>query len=63
MGQIKCTHVCKWKNETCKTVAGMWGRGMEENGGGGNSSMKYLIYGKNFWKCHNVLPPSTTIKK
>jgi hypothetical protein len=26
-----------------------------------NSSMMYLIYCKNFCKCHNVTPPSTTI--
>jgi hypothetical protein len=26
-----------------------------------NSSMIYLIYCKNFCKCHNVPPPSTTI--
>jgi hypothetical protein len=30
---------------------------------GVNSSMTYLIYCKKFCKCHNVLPPSTTIKK
>jgi hypothetical protein len=29
---------------------------------GVNSSMIYLIYCKNFCKCHNVPPPSTTIK-
>jgi hypothetical protein len=28
-----------------------------------NSSMIYLIYCKNFYKFHNVPPPSTTIKK
>jgi hypothetical protein len=28
-----------------------------------NSSVIYLIYCKNFCKCHNVFPPSTTIKK
>jgi hypothetical protein len=28
---------------------------------GGNSSTIYLIYCKNFCKCHNVPPPSTTI--
>jgi hypothetical protein len=27
-----------------------------------NSSMIYLIYYKNLCKCHNVPPPSTTIK-
>jgi hypothetical protein len=28
-----------------------------------NSTMIYLIYCKNFCKCHNISPPSTTIKK
>jgi hypothetical protein len=28
-----------------------------------NSSIIYLIHCKNFCKCHNVPPPSTTIKK
>jgi hypothetical protein len=28
-----------------------------------NSTMIYLIYYKNFCKCHNVPPPRTTIKK
>jgi hypothetical protein len=27
-----------------------------------NTSMIYLIYGKNFYKCNNVSPPSTIIK-
>jgi hypothetical protein len=22
---ILCTHVCKWKNETCSNIPGMWG--------------------------------------
>jgi hypothetical protein len=30
---------------------------------GVNSSMTYLIYCKNFCKCHSVHPPSITIKK
>jgi hypothetical protein len=30
---------------------------------GVNSSKKYLIYYKDFCKCHNVPPNSTTIKK
>jgi hypothetical protein len=29
---------------------------------GVNSSMIYATYYKNFCKCHNVPPPSTTIK-
>jgi hypothetical protein len=32
-------------------------------GEGVNSSIVYLIYCKNFCKCHNVPPPSTAIKK
>jgi hypothetical protein len=28
-----------------------------------NLSMIYLIYYKNFCKCHNVLPPNTKINK
>jgi hypothetical protein len=35
---------------------GKWWRGV-------NSTMIYLIHCKNFCKCHNVLPPRTTIKK
>jgi hypothetical protein len=30
---------------------------------GVNSTMIYMIYCKNFSKCHNVPPPSTIIKK
>jgi hypothetical protein len=30
---------------------------------GVNSSMSYLIHGKNLCKCHNVPPPSATIKE
>jgi hypothetical protein len=37
-----------------ETVSGMG----EENGGGENSSMTYLIYCKNFYKCYNVTPPT-----
>jgi hypothetical protein len=43
-------------------VSGM-GRGSIKKNGGANSCMINLIYCKNFCKCHNVLPPSTTIKK
>jgi hypothetical protein len=38
------------------------GGGIKENDGGVNS-MIYLIYCKNFCKCHNVSPPSKTIIK
>jgi hypothetical protein len=36
---------------------------MKENSRGVHSSTMYLIYCKNFCKCHNVFTPSTTIKK
>jgi hypothetical protein len=45
-----------------ETIPGM-GEKMEENGGGGEFNIIYLIYCKNFCKCHNVPPPSTIIKK
>jgi hypothetical protein len=39
-----------------------WGeRGIKENSGGGE--FKYLIYCKNFYKCHNVSQPSTATKR
>jgi hypothetical protein len=41
-----------------------WGEGrLKENDGGVHSSTKYLIYCKNFCKCHNIPPSSTTVKK
>jgi hypothetical protein len=42
-----------------KTISGMGGRGMKENGVRG----EFKIHFKNFYKCHNVPPPTTTIKK
>jgi hypothetical protein len=40
-----------------------WGEErIKENDGVVNSSMMYLIYCKNLCKCHDVPPPSTTIK-
>jgi hypothetical protein len=41
----------------------MEGGGMNKNGGGGEFKYIYLIYCKNFYKCHNVPLPTTTIKK
>jgi hypothetical protein len=38
------------------------GREIKENDGWVNSSIVYLIHYKNFYKCHNVPPPRTTIK-
>jgi hypothetical protein len=43
-----------------ETISGISERGLKENWRGENSSM---MYGENFCKCHNVLPPRTTIKK
>jgi hypothetical protein len=42
MVQILCTHVCKWKNQTCETISGM-GRWIKENGVG--YEFKYGIFG------------------
>jgi hypothetical protein len=41
----------------------MVGEGIKDYGGGVSSSMMYLIHHKNFCKCHNAPPPSTTIRK
>jgi hypothetical protein len=43
-----------------ENIPGMQGGGIKESS---EFSMIYLIYCKNFCKCHNVPPPSTTIKK
>jgi hypothetical protein len=37
-----------------ETVPGIGGGGIKENGGGGEFSMIYLMYCKNFGKCHNT---------
>jgi hypothetical protein len=50
------------KMRPVETVPGMGGQGIKENDGGVNSSTIYLTYCKNFCECHNVLPPSTTVK-
>jgi hypothetical protein len=56
--------VVNGKMVSAETIPGNRGHeGMQENGGGVNSSMTYLIYCKNFCKCHNVPAASTTIKK
>jgi hypothetical protein len=46
---------------TVGTVLGMGDEGIKENDGGVNSNAIYLIYHKNFCKCHNIPPPCTTI--
>jgi hypothetical protein len=57
------THVCECKNDTVETIPGIGEGRKKESGGGVNSSMIYLIHCKNFCKSHNVLPPSSIIKK
>jgi hypothetical protein len=54
MVQILYTHVCKCKNETCWNYSRNGRRGEKR---------KMVTYCKNFCKCHNVPPPSTTVKK
>jgi hypothetical protein len=51
------------ENEPTETIPGMGGEGNKGEYGGANSNMIYLIYCKNFCKCHNLPPPSITIKK
>jgi hypothetical protein len=51
------------KRYPVETVPGMQMGEIKESNGGVNSSMIYLICCKNLCKCHNVPPPSTTIKK
>jgi hypothetical protein len=48
MVQILCTHVYKQKIRPVKTIPGMEGEGIKENGGGGEFKKMYLIYCKNF---------------
>jgi hypothetical protein len=50
------------KMRPVETNPGMRGGRIKENDGGVISSMIYLIYCKKLCKCHNVPPPSTTIK-
>jgi hypothetical protein len=46
-----------------ETIPGIREGGIKVNDGEVNSNMIYLIYCKNFCKCHNVPPPNTAIKK
>jgi hypothetical protein len=45
-----------------ESILGLGVEGMKENGRGMNLSTIYLIYCKNFCKCHSV-PPLSMIKK
>jgi hypothetical protein len=46
------------KMRPIETVPGMHGGGIKERGGGVNSSMIYLIYCKNFHRCHMYPHPA-----
>jgi hypothetical protein len=39
-----------------ETIPGLGEGGIKENDGGVNANMIYLVYYKNFCKCHNVPP-------
>jgi hypothetical protein len=43
MGQILCTHVYKWENETCKNCSRNGGRGIKENCGGMNENIVNIL--------------------
>jgi hypothetical protein len=45
-----------------ETIPEKGDRGLKEIIEGVNSSKMYFIHCKNFCKCHNAPPPSTTIK-
>jgi hypothetical protein len=61
MVQTMYTLVCKSKNDTCRNCSRIWGGGMRERSGEGNSRMIYLIHCKNLCKWYNV-PTASTIK-
>jgi hypothetical protein len=42
MVEILFTHVCKWKNETCRNYRRSGGRGIKENDGGGEFNYDIL---------------------
>jgi hypothetical protein len=46
-----------------ESILGIGGQGIKESIGRVSSSVIYLIHCKNLCKCHNVPPPSTTIKE
>jgi hypothetical protein len=52
MVEILCSHVQKWKDETCWNYSKNGGMGINENDGGS----EFKIYCKHFYKCHNVPP-------
>jgi hypothetical protein len=60
---LPCTHVCKWKNDICWNYSRNWEGGWRKMVEGMNSSTIYLLYCKNFCKCHNVPPPSNKKKE
>jgi hypothetical protein len=63
MMQKLCAHYVNAKMIAVETTPGMGGGMIRRAVEGVNSSMIYLIYCKNFYKCHDVPPPNATIKK
>jgi hypothetical protein len=60
----KCVHMyVNAKMITIETIPGTGGEGINESGGGVNSSMIYLIHSTNLCKYHSVPPSSTTIRE
>jgi hypothetical protein len=51
-----------WYQLSVETVPGIGGGGIKDSSRGVNSNI-YLIHSKNLCKCHNVPPPSITIKE
>jgi hypothetical protein len=64
-GEFRCAiaQVTTNNSGTACSLLKSFVRGQRRMIKGMNSSMMYLIYCKNFCKCHNVSPSSTTIKK
>jgi hypothetical protein len=62
---LKYILILSGRNLLLKDIENVKRGGEDERGmrKGMNSTTKYLRYCKNFCDCHNVFPPSTTIKK
>jgi hypothetical protein len=61
--QILHIHHVNGKMTPVETTPGIGGGGQRRMVDGVNLSIIYLIYCKTFYKCYNVLPPSTIKKK
>jgi hypothetical protein len=52
MVEIFCTHLCKWKNETCWNYSRNGGEEIKENDGGGKFKYDEFL---GICRCHNGL--------